>query len=246
MMKYGVIGDGFVASIFKGLPDFEVVHRDEWLPIRWDGLINCAGLSSRSMCEEAPFLDVLAANVFLPIRIREAIDQMERPVPFIQLSSCAVYKHPTPHDTPLKETDPIYPLHSYSASKILMEQALSRSNTYIFRIPRVITDNGHPGDFEHHAGNWKYVEGRFIVIVRGNALLKAVEAVMRGVYSMSEGTYSSAPPGTYNISSEVVYLPDLAKAYGVKNLDIVPADSMEGFGPWPVLDSGKAEQYGLI
>ena len=234
-MKYGIVGDGLVASIFKNLSDFEVVHRDGWNPIRWDGLVNCAAQSSRIACENVPFLDVLKANTILPVEMYEATRNRENPVPFIQFSTSALYKHPPHPDTPLDEHSEIYPLHSYGASKMLMEQMLSSSESYIFRIPRVVTDNGHPGDFKNHIANWTHVEDRNVSIVRGDTIVEAVRSVLTG----------DAPPGIYNIATEIVNLPEIVASYGITP-EIIPADSMEGLGPWPILDTGKAYRYGLI
>ena len=233
-MKYGVVGDGLVGSVFKGQSDFEVVHRDEWKPVRWDALVNCAGLSSRTLCEQVSYEDVLRGNVWLPLEMFEAIQTMETPVPFIQFSSCSVYKHPIDPHVPLDENAPMFPLHIYNASKILMEYCLG-TNVYILRLPRVITDNGHHGDFKNHIANWKYVEDRPVSIVRTATLLKAVRTILQG----------SVPVGVYNIATEVVSLPEIAAQYGAKS-DTIPADSMAGLGPWPVLNTDKAERYGLI
>lgn len=235
-MKIGVIGDGLVASVFKEMPNFEIVHRDGWHPVRWDGLVNCAALTSRIKCDEVPFNEVLKANVCLPCRMMEEIESIGKEIPFIQFSSCAVYRHAPHHEMELSESSPVFPLHAYGASKILMEQLLSDRDVHILRIPRVVTDNGHPSDFKFHIQNWSYVEDRLVSIVRGETLVTAVSNIMRG----------GVPTGIYNLATETIKLIDLVKQYGLQNFEVVPADSMKGLGPWPVLNVGKAKLYGVI
>ena len=225
-----------VASLFKGLEGFEVVHRDEWMPIRWDAVINTAALSSKTLCDIAHGSEVLKANVLLPLQIREAIDKSDREVKFIQMSSCAVYKHPEDPDDVLDEDSPLYPLHSYNASKILMEKMLAGTDTHIFRIGRVVTDNGHHSDFNHHISNWTHAEDRRTSITSGESIVKAVDSVLT----------KQITPGVYNIVSEVIHLPSYIKSrYGWEG-EIVPADSMVGLGPWPILNGGKAKRHGLL
>ena len=234
-MKIGVIGDGLVGSVFKGLPDYEVVHRDGWKSLEWNALVNCAGVTSRILCEQEPHIEVLKGNVWLPLEIYDWAQTRQQPIPFIQFSSCAVYKHPSFPEELLDEYAPLLPIHVYNASKMLMEQCLAGSEAYIIRIPRVITDNGHHKDFGHHIKSWRFVEDRPVSIVRTETLRNTVGRILSG----------SVPPGIYNIATEVVRLPELAKQYGADAVS-VPADSMAGLGPWPVLDTGKAERYGLL
>ena len=238
MNKYGVVGAGLVGSLFEGLDDFEVVHHDEWLPMRWErGLVNCAAQSSRIACEQKHFSDVLQANVYLPQKMYESTLNFKGDVPFVQFSTTAIYKHPKNPDTVLDEDAAIYPLHSYGASKILMEDILADKECYIFRIPRVITDNGHPNDFGHHITRWTEVEDRHCSIVRGETIVNAVMAALEN---------PNSPPGIYNIATEVIHLPSFIKEnYGWEG-KVIPADSMEGLGPWPIIDTSKAYRWGFI
>lgn len=235
-MRIGIVGDGLVASVFKGLQDCEVVHRNEWQPIRWDGLVNCAAMSSRARCEGASFVDVMRANTWMPLQMRRQIDRLNRKVKFIQFSTCAIYKHPADPDDLISENHPLFPLHSYGASKILMEMMLENTDTYIFRIPRVVTGNGHKSDLDSHIANWTQVEDRNASIVRGETIIKAVKAVME----------EEVPTGVYNLATEIIHLPSFIKEnYGWEG-EVVPADSMKGLGPWPVLDTTKGEMYGIL
>lgn len=235
-MAIGIVGDGLVGSLFRGMPRFEVVHRDEWDPIVWDGLVNCAAMSSRIRCEKAPFMEVLKANVFLPIQMRRTIDLMKNPINFIQFSTSAIYEHPHHPDDLISEGHPLFPLHAYGASKMLMEDLLKDTDTYIFRIPRVVTDNGHESDLGAHIANWTHAEDRNLSIVRGETIINAVNTVMS----------EDVPTGVYNLATEIIHLPTFIKENYGWDGKVVPADSMRGLGPWPALDTRKAEQYGLI
>ena len=243
-MKIGVIGDGLVASIFKDLPGFEVVHRDGWEDKLegWDGVINCAGLTSRLKCMNRPYTEVLEANVWLPQRIADAISAMDKPVSFIQFSSCSVYKRPDSVHYALDETHPTEPIHEYNASKILMEHVLRDTPTYILRIPRVVTGNGHHADFDKHSANWTHVEDLPTTIVRSETLLKVVNQL---VWSFQRGVHNDMAM-LYNIATEVIRVPEFIKEnYGWKG-EVVSAGYFPELGPWPILDIRKAERHGFL
>lgn len=247
-MKIGVIGDGLVASIFKELPGYEVVHRDGWEDKLegWDGVINCAGLTSRLRCMGRPYTEVLEANVLLPKRIADTINGMAKPIPFIQFSSCSVYKRPDSIYHALDEFQPTEPTHEYNASKILMEYVLRDTPTFILRIPRVVTGNGHPSDFDKHSAKWTQVEDLPTTILRSETLLKVVSQLTdRITWSFQRGVHNERAM-LYNIATEVIQVPEFIKEnYGWQG-EVVKANSMSHLGPWPILDTRKAERYGLL
>ena len=65
--QFGVVGAGLVGTLFEDVPGFEVVHRNQWEPVRWEGLVNTATIAGRAICEETAFSSVLGANVQLPL-----------------------------------------------------------------------------------------------------------------------------------------------------------------------------------
>ena len=247
-MKIGIIGDGLVASIFKGLPGYEVVHHDGWEDKieGWSAVVNCAGLTSRLKCMNRPYTEVLEANVWLPRRICDAVETLNRPIPFIQFSSCSVYKRPDSVYNALDEKHPTEPTHEYNASKILMEHVLRDTDTLILRIPRVVTGNGHHADFDKHSARWTQVEDRPTTIVRSETLLKAVNNITDPQrWHFQRGAHDGILM-VFNIATEVIRVPEFIKEnYGWQG-EVIPPDSMTGLGPWPILDTRKAERHGII
>ena len=276
--KFGVVGAGLVGSLFQEVPGFEVVHRDQWQPVRWEGLVNTAAIAGRAICEETAFSSVLGANVRLPMQMFAACQRgqdrwtsLEKaeaeglsmddgavyqpiyptplysdvPVPFITFSTSAVYGKPPSTVHKVKETDPLYPQNAYSASKILMEAMLSpRSNRdskqhdqcFIFRIPRVITSNGHPRDFCEKVKAWNVVEDLYESVIYPETIIKAVTRAL---------TDPDLPRGVYNLASEAVHLPTYIKEnYGWEG-DIVEPYSL-GYCSAVVFDTSKSESVGLI
>ena len=231
--QFGVVGAGLVGSLFEDVPGFEVVHRNEWEPVRWeDGLVNCAGIAGRVRCKETDFAQVLSANVHLPMEMFEACQSLG--VPFVAFSTTALYDKPE-GDT-VSESNPLYPHDSYSASKILMERMLPNDKCFIFRIPRVITDDGNPKDFRQHIKRWTLCEDITRSIIYPETLVKAVTRALAD---------PDIPRGVYNLASEAVHLPTFIKEnYGWEG-EIVAPYSL-GYYTEGVLDTGKAESVGLI
>ena len=267
--RFGVVGAGLVGSLFQGLEDFDVVHRDQWQPVRWEGLVNTAAIAGRAICEEMGFSSVLGANVRLPMRMFAAcqrgqdrwisIEKAEAeklgmddgavyqpiyptpvysdlPVPFITLSTSAVYGKPPSITHKVKETDLLYPQNAYSASKILMEAMLPHDKCFIFRIPRVVTNNGHPNDFCEKVKGWKVCEDVYESVIYPETIIGAVTRVL---------TDPELPRGVYNLASEAVHLPTFIREEYDWAGDIVEPYSL-GFCSTVVFDTGKAEGEGLV
>lgn len=235
MKNIGVVGAGLVGSLFKDRDGFEVVHRDEWEPVRWlGGLVNCAGIVGRVICEETDFERIISANVGMPLKMFEACHSQS--IPFITFSTSAVYRASEKTGDRVTEESLLYPHNTYAASKILMEGVLPHGARYIFRIPRVVTNNGHPNDFREHIKNWKVCEDVYRSVVYPETIIKAVDRAL---------TNPNLPYGTYNIASEAVHLPTFIKEeYGWEG-EIVEPYSL-GYYPEVVLDVKKAEEVGLI
>ena len=267
--RFGVVGAGLVGSLFANVPGFEVVHRDQWQPVRWEGLVNTAAIAGRAICEETAFSAVLGANVWMPMRMFEACQRgqdrwtslekaeaeglnmddeavyqpiyptplySDEPVPFITFSTSAVYGKPPSMEHKVKETDPLYPQNAYSASKILMEAMLPHDKCFIFRIPRVVTKNGHPNDFGEKVKGWKVCEDVYESVIYPETITKAVTRAL---------TDSDIPQGIYNLASEAVHLPTYIKEEYSWEGDIVEPYSL-GYCSTVVFDTSKAEGAGLI
>ena len=266
--RFGVVGSGLVGSLFKEVPGFEVVHRNQWQPLRWEGLVNTAAIAGRAICEETPFSMVLGANVRLPMQMFEACQRGQDrytslaraeaeelsmddgaayqpihptplypdvPVPFITFSTTAIYQTPIGSHS-VRETDALYPHNSYAASKILMEAMLPDDKCFIFRIPTVVTNNGHPNDFREKIKRWSVVEDVSQSIIYPETIIKAVERAL---------TMQKVTPDIYNIASEVVHLPTFIKEeYGWEG-DIIEPHSL-GYSAAVIQNTSKAESVGLI
>lgn len=230
MAKYGVVGAGLVGSIFKGFEDYEVIHRDEWQPMRWDGLVNCCAIAGRAICDESPFEAVLEANVRLPMNM--SAECLDAGVPFITFSTSGVYRASRTIDK-VDEQSPIYPQNCYIASKMLMEATLPHDRCFIFRIPQVITPND---EFGQKVKGWKVVEDLSQSVIYPDAIVQAVNRVMMT---------KQVKPGIYNLASEVVHLPTFIRnQYGWEG-EVVKPYSL-GYTPPVILDTTKAKQARLI
>ena len=233
--RYGVVGAGLIGSLFKEIRGFDVVHRHQWQPVRWDGgLVNCAGIIGREICEATPFAQVLGANVRMPLKMFEMCRGQD--VPFITFSSSTVYAKPKQEVDLVLESDSLFPHDAYSASKILMESLLPHDQCFIFRIPRVVADNGHPNDFCEKVKGWKVCEDVYRSVIYPETIIKAVKRAL---------TDPSVPRGIYNLASDAVHLPTFVRnRYGWEG-EIVEAYSL-GYYPEVILNCDKANEAGLI
>ena len=259
--RFGVVGAGLVGNLFESVPGYEVVHRNEWEPVRWEGLVNTAALTGRHTCEETHFTQVLSANVRLPMKMFEACEKgldrydtlarleiagdfpsfppyenTQKPVPFITFSTSAVYRAPDRIDQAVTEECPLYPTNSYNASKILMEAMLPHDRCFIFRIPRVIAGTKHPNDFERKVQKWQVCEDLSESVIYPWTMIKAVERAL---------TEPEIPFGVYNLASETVHLPSYIKEHYGWEGEVVEPRSL-GFCPAVIFDTSKAESVGLI
>ena len=123
MKKIGVVGSGLVGSIFKGLDEYEVVHRNEWSDrvLDWRGIVNCCAIAGQRPCDDVHFAQVNRANVLLPLEM--AYCGLNFKIPFITFSTMAVYNRPVTNRS-LNESAPLYSQNAYAASKIVMEAVL--------------------------------------------------------------------------------------------------------------------------
>ena len=262
--KFGVVGAGLVGTLFERVPDFEVVHRNQWEPVRWEGLVNTAAIAGRAICEETHFSLVLGANVRMPMKMFEACNGQDRytsvtkaradalfldgvpnrnqplypgqSIPFITFSTSAVYRKPDRVIDTVSERHPLYPQNAYSASKILMEAMLPHDRCFIFRIPRVVTNNGHPNDFCEKVKKWQVCEDVYESVIYPETIIKAVTRAL---------TDPDLPRGIYNLASEAVHLPTYIKEeYGWEG-DVVEPYSL-GYCSTVVFDTNKAKSVGLI
>ena len=259
--RFGVVGAGLVGTLFENVPEFEVVHRNEWSPIRWEGLVNTAAITGRPACEETDFTHVLSANVRLPLKMFEACEKGpdrcdtlagleiagdfpsfppyengHPSIPFITFSTSAVYRAPDRVDAVVTEESPLYPTNSYSASKILMEAMLPSDRCFIFRIPRVIAGTKHPNDFEQKVQKWEVCEDLSESVIYPWTIIKAVDRAL---------TDPDMPRGIYNLASETVHLPTYIKEHYGWEGEVVKPRSL-GFCPAVIFDTSKAESVGLI
>ena len=259
--KFGVVGAGLVGTLFERRPCYEVVHRNQWEPVRWEGLVNAAAITGRPACEETHFTHVLSVNVRLPMKMFEACvnepDQYDAlakleiagefpsfssyqnrrdSIPFITFSTSAVYRVPDTVDEPVTETSPLYPMNSYNASKILMEAMLPHDLCFIFRIPRVIAGTNHPNDFGQKVRQWQTCEDVNESVIYPWTIIKAVDRAL---------TDPAMPRGIYNLASETVHLPSyIRENYGWKG-EVVEPRAL-GFSPAVIFDTSKAESVGLV
>ena len=231
--KIGVVGAGLVGSCFKGLDNFQVVHRNEWKDKiqSWAGVVNCAGIIGLKQCERVSFDDVLRANVVLPLEMAESALMLN--IPFVQFSTAAVYRRENLTDS-VTEDMPLYPYHTYGASKILMESLLP-SKTFIFRIPMVSTFSGAENDFEEKIKRWIQVEDANISMVYRQTLIEAVSNALKG----------DIPQGIYNVASKSVYLPSYVRERCGRAVEMVSADKLNR-PPAITLEVSKAKAYKLL
>ena len=262
--RFGVVGAGLVGTLFESVPGYEVVHRNEWEPVRWEGLVNTAALTGQHACGETHFTHVLSANVRLPMKMFEACQRgqdrytglpasevetlsldgghtyqplyPDRSVPFITFSTAVVYRKPERTIDTVSESHPLYPQNAYSASKILMETMLPHDQCFIFRIPRVVTDNGHPNDFCEKVKGWNVVENLYESVIYPETIIRAVTQAL---------TDPGLPRGIYNLASEVVHLPTYIKENYSWEGDTVEPYSV-GYCSAVVFDTSKAKSVGLI
>ena len=145
MKKIGVVGSGLVGSIFKGLDEYEVVHRNEWSDrvLDWRGIVNCCAIAGQRPCDDVHFAQVNRANVLLPLEM--AYCGLNFKIPFITFSTMAVYNRPVTNRS-LNESAPLYSQNAYAASKIVMEAVLP-DTAFIFLIPMVINRGWYTGRF---------------------------------------------------------------------------------------------------
>ena len=259
--KFGVVGAGLVGTLFEKVPGYEVVHRNEWEPVRWEGLVNTAAITGRPACEETHFAHVLSANVRLPMKMFEACEKgpnrydtlaklemagefpsfppyenRRDSIPFITFSTSEVYRAPDGIDAAVTEESPVCPTNSYNASKILMEAMLPHDRCFIFRIPRVIAGTEHPNDFEQKVQEWRVCEDLSESVIYPWTIIKAVDRAL---------TEPDMPRGIYNLASETVHLPTyIEEHYGWEG-EVVEPWSL-GFCPAVIFDTSKAESVGLI
>ena len=267
--RFGIVGAGLVGTLFETVPEFEVVHRNEWDPVRWEGLVNTAAIAGRQICEETAFALVLGANVRMPMKMFEACNGQDRytslakartdalfpvqspdlsepnrnqplypgqSIPFITFSTSAVYRKPARTIDTVAESHPLYPQNAYSASKILMEAMLPHDQCFIFRIPRVVTNNGHPRDFCEKVKAWNVCEDVYESVIYPETIIKAVTRAL---------TDPALPRGIYNLASEAVHLPTYIKENYDWEGDVIEPFSL-GYCSTVVFDTNKAESVGLI
>ena len=262
--RFGVVGAGLIGTLFEKVPGFEVVHRNQWEPVRWEGLVNTAAIAGRTICEETAFSLVLGANVRMPMKMFEACQRgqdrhtgagesevetlsldgghtyqplySDRPVPFITFSTSAVYRKLDRVIDTVSENHPLYPQNAYSASKLLMEAMLPHDRCFIFRIPRVITNNGHPNDFCEEAKKWDVCEDVYDSVIYSDTIIRAVTRAL---------TDPKIPFGVYNLASEVVHLPTYIKAEYGWDGEVIEPYSL-GYCSTVVFDTSKAKGVGLI
>ena len=236
MKKIGVVGDGLVGSCFKDLDDFEVVHRNEWKDAiwNWSGVVNAAGIIGIGPCEQAPFDEIIRANV------KMAVDMcgyaINVGIPFLTFSTTAVYRRPIDPKEQLREDAPIYPYNAYGASKILMEASLPHKACYIFRIPRVDTSTDSPKDFGPKVKNWQVVEDVHQSFVYRDTIIESVRNAMNNQTRFY---------GIYNIASADVHLPTYIKERYDWEGEVVPAHSL-GLSPAVIIDTTKAKDLAIL
>ena len=95
--KIGVVGAGLVGSCFKGLDDFEVVHRDEWKDAVWNwrGIVNAAGIIGPAPCDNASLDDLIKANVKLAVDMEGYAANLG--IPFLTFPTTSTPCHPDSH-----------------------------------------------------------------------------------------------------------------------------------------------------
>jgi len=236
LKKIGVVGAGLVGSCFKGLDDFEVVHRDEWKDAVWNwrGIVNAAGIIGPAPCDNASLDDLIKANVKLAVDMEGYAANLG--IPFLTFSTTAVYRRPIDLKEKLREDAPLYPYNAYGASKILMEASLPKDACFIFRLPRVDTETDSEKDFGPKLKNWKVVEAVCQSFVFRDEIIRSVRNAMNNQTRFY---------GIYNIGSTDVYLPDyIEDKYGWTG-EVVPAHSLN-LSPAVMIDTTKAKGLGLL
>lgn len=231
--KIGVVGAGLVGSCFKGLDNFQVAHRNEWRDKiqNWAVVVNCAGIIGLKQCERVSFEEVLRSNVKMPLEMAESALMLN--IPFVQFSTAAVYRRPETRRS-VTEDMPLYPYHTYGASKILMKSLLG-SKTFILRIPMVSTSSGAENDFEEKIKRWIQVEDANISVVYRKTLIELVSNALKGCI----------PPDIYNIASKSVYLPSYFRERCGRAVETVSADKLNR-PPAITLEISKAKAYKLL
>ena len=236
MKKIGVVGAGLVGSCFKGLDDFEVVHRNEWKDRVWNwrGIVNAAGIIGIGPCQDASLDELIKANVTLAVDMQGYAANVG--IPFLTFSTTAVYRRPIDLEERLREDAPLYPYNSYGASKILMEASLPKDACFIFRLPRVDTETDSEKDFGPKLKNWKVVEEVHQSFVYRDTIIESVRNAMNNQTRFY---------GIYNIGSESVHLPTYIKEkYGWTG-EVVPAHSLN-LSPAVMIDWAKAKDLAII
>lgn len=234
--KIGVVGAGLVGSCFKGLDEFEVVHRNEWKDRVWNwrGIVNAAGVIGIGPCQEASYDELIKANVKLAVDMCDYAANLK--IPFLTFSTTAVYRRPLDLEERLREDAPLYPYNSYGASKILMEASLPKDACFIFRLPRVDTETDSEKDFGPKLKNWKVVEDVRQSFVFRDTIIESVRNAMNNQTRFY---------GIYNIGSTDVYLPDyIQEKYGWTG-EVVPAHSLN-LSPAVMIDTNKAKDLGIL
>ena len=234
--KVGVVGAGLVGSCFKGLDDFEVVHRDEWKDAVWNwrGIVNAAGIIGIGPCQEATYDELIKANVKLAVDMCDYAANLG--IPFLTFSTTAVYRRPIDLNERLREDAPLYPYNSYGASKMLMEASLPKDACFVFRLPRVDTGMDSEKDFGPKLKNWKVVEDVHQSFVYRDEIIRSVQNAMNNQTRFY---------GIYNIGSESVHLPTYIKGKYSWEGEVVPAHSLS-LSPAVVIDWTRAKDLGLL
>ena len=232
----GNIGKRLVESHrFEGCSHSDAFEKDF---SAYTAVVNCAGIGGYGKCAIASIDAVIKANVKLPLRLAAACEEAD--VHFIQLSTAGIYaKQVCPHleDSPELasriyqcENSPIKKHNLYVESKILMEEALDAFPTHIFRFCFYLSDTLAKRSF----ASWNQVQSTYLSILRHEILEKAILRVVD----------LDIPTGVYNIASDVVWLPDLARRYG---FDLPERDSYpEDMTASVPISTQKAVSVGLL
>lgn len=202
-MKILVVGRGVIGKALAAYDtDYHLGSSEDYLAGKflisdWAGVVNAAGVVGEGSCRRHSWYHVVKANVELPLKIKKACEYFN--VPNIQLSTVGIYQRQTSlvPDKFDDEDAPVFPYNAYTASKLLMEQLISRGGIGTSTIFRLAFFEDHE-QWYHRVLNWKEVQNTYTNFTTVAVLSKAIKNVLGRAHTLN---------GVYNIAADVQYLP---------------------------------------
>ena len=232
-----VIGKGFIGTELDKFDEFTTIHRKDLATVLLEettAVVNTAAIVGYKKCKDAGYDEVMKSNVSFAYNLAQNCSN--RGLPFFQFSTTGIYAQQI--CTTLegfiepRETSPTFPHNLYTASKMLMEQALHQfNNTYIFRIPWFKQINV----FKNRAQNWNYVQNTWTSMVYSTTLKNAIISVV----------HQNTPSGIYNIADETVFFPHFIENIIKAELEICSEHDVDMTSSIPI-STQKAKLAGIL